>query len=148
MARSWLTLGICASALAVALGCYTPGLTPQAAANPYLGPDDTHVQFFRSPSGNIHCEINFQREAAIMDSAYCMSVSPLQNVQIRSDGSLAGVCTGDASCGSNAPQDEGILPYGQRAVLGPFSCLSEESGMTCTANGRGFKISSTGITPV
>jgi len=26
--------------------------------------------------------------------------------------------------------------------------LSEESGMTCTANGRGFKISTAGIVPV
>ncbi len=36
----------------------------------------------------------------------------------------------------------------QSAVLGPFTCLSEESGMTCTANGRGFKISTAGIVPV
>jgi hypothetical protein len=123
-------------------------LAPQAVANPYIGPDDAQVQSFRSPSGNIHCEINFQRGSGVPDGAYCMSVQPLQNVLIRSDGSLANVCTNDPSCGSNAPLDEAVLPYGQSAVLGPFTCLSEESGMTCTANGRGFTISSAGIAPV
>ena len=121
---------------------------PPAAANPYSGSDDAHVQFFRSPSSNIHCEIDFQRGHGVPDGAYCMSVSPLQNVTIRPDGSLANVCTNDSSCGSNGPTDEGVLAYGQSAVLGPFTCLSEESGMTCTANGRGFKISSAGIVPV
>lgn len=123
-------------------------LAPPAGANPYSGVDDTHVQFFASPSGNIECEINFQRDPRIPDGAYCMSKKPLQNVQIRADGSLAGVCTDDVSCGSNGPQDQGVLAYGQRAILGPFTCLSEESGMTCTANGRGFNISTAGVVPV
>ena len=123
-------------------------LAPQAAANPYSGMDDAHVQFFRSPSGNIHCEIDFQRDPRIPDGAYCMSWNPLQNAQIRADGSLASVCTDGVSCGSNGPQDEGVLAYGASAVLGPFTCLSEESGMTCTANSRGFKISTAGIVPV
>lgn len=129
--------------------------TPQAAANPYFGSDSSHVQFFRSPTGNIHCQVEFQRAAPaaagggfLPDSAYCMSVNPLQHVILRSDGSLAGICTNEARCGSNGPQDEGVLNYGQSAVLGPFTCTSQESGMTCTANGRGFKISSSGIAPV
>jgi len=120
---------------------------PPVAANPYSGPDDAHVQFFTSPSGNIQCEMDFQREPGIPDGAYCMSMHPLQNVQIRADGSLVGVCTGP-TCGSNGPTNQGVLAYGQSAVLGPFTCLSEESGMTCTANGRGFTISTAGIVPV
>ena len=127
---------------------------PPAAANPYSGMDDAHVQFFRSPSGNIECQIQFQRGAPaaagggfLPDSAYCMSIKPLQNVQLRPDGSLASVCTGP-TCGSNGPTDQGVLAYGQSAVLGPFTCLSEESGMTCTANGRGFNISTAGVVPV
>ena len=130
-------------------------LTPQAAVNPYFGLDSSHVQFFRSPTGNIHCQVEFRRAAPaaagggfLPDSAYCMSVKPLQHVILRSDGSLAGICTNEARCGSNGPQDEAVLYYSQSAVLGPFTCTSEESGMTCTANGRGFKISSSGIAPV
>jgi len=122
-------------------------LAPQAAANPYSGGDASHVQFFRSPSGNIHCEIDFAR-AGLPDGAYCMTANPTSHVLIRSDGSLARVCTNDPSCGSNGPQDEAVLPYGQSAALGPFTCLSQESGMTCTASGRGFTISSSGIVPV
>lgn len=122
-------------------------LTAQAAANPYSGGDDQHVQFFRSPSGNIQCEIDFQRDPRIPDGAYCMSWKPLQSVTIRPDGTLANVCTGE-TCGSNGPTDQGVLAYGQSAVLGPFTCVSEESGMTCTANGKGFTISSAGIVPV
>ena len=121
-------------------------LAPLAGANPYTGADADHVQFFRSPSGNIGCEIDFAREG-VSDGVYCMTGKPLQSIRMRSDGSLEDVCTGE-TCGSNGPQDQGVLPYGQSAVLGPFSCLSEEAGMTCTVNGRGFMISSVGIMPV
>ncbi len=130
-------------------------LAPRATANPYTGSDSSHVQFFRSPSGNIGCEMDFQRAAPaaagggfLPDRVYCMSVKPLQHVILSPDGSLAAICTNEARCGSNGPQDQGVLLYGQSAVLGPFTCTSEESGMTCTANGRGFTISSSGIVPV
>jgi len=133
---------------AVLLGAFAP----PAAANPYVGMDDEHVQFFTSPSGNIQCSIQFQRAAPaaagggfLPDWAHCMSIKPLQSVQIRADGSLAGVCKGD-SCGSNGPTDQAVLPYGQSAALGPFTCQSEDSGMTCTANDKGFIISTDGIT--
>lgn len=130
------------------------GLASPAVANPYSGMDDQHVQFFTSPSGNIQCQVGWQRSAPaaagggfLPDVAYCMSIKPLQNVSLRADGTLSNVCTG-STCGSNGPQDQGVLAYGQRAALGPFTCLSEESGMTCTANGRGFTISNAGIAPV
>jgi len=132
-------------------------LAPQASANPYSGMDSAHVQYFSSPSDDIHCEIDFQRGyvnpthpewGVIPDAVYCTSVNPLQKVQIRPDGSLASVCANDPSCGSNGQHDEEVLAYGQSAVLGPFTCYSEESGMTCTADGRGFKISTPGIVTV
>lgn len=132
-----------------------PVVTAAAPTNPYVGPDSAHVQFFRSPSGNIHCQVSFQRAAPaaagggyLPDTAYCMSANPLQHVVLSPDGSLVGICTNEPRCGSNGPQDEGVLSYGQKAVLGPFTCLSEESGMTCMANGRGFTISTAGIAPI
>jgi len=115
-------------------------LGPTAQAEP-------GVKFFHSPSGNISCEINYQRGYGIPDSAYCVSGKPPQNVSMNSDGVLT-VCTGE-SCLSNGPEDEVTLPYNHTTGIGPFTCLSEVSGVTCTVvSGRGFTISNSGITPV
>jgi hypothetical protein len=105
------------------------------------------VQFFHSPSGNISCEIDYQRGYGTQDSAYCVSGTPPQHVSMNPDGVLT-VCTGE-SCMSNGPEDAVTLPYNHTTGLGPFTCLSEVSGMTCTVgSGRGFTISRSGITPV
>jgi len=131
-----MTRTICLSAAAAIVGL---ALAPIASA------ESDNVAFFRSPSGNIHCEIDFQRGSA--DGAYCMSMNPVSHVLLGPEGTLRAVCTNDASCGSNGPEDEVVLPYGQSVRLGPFTCDSEQTGMTCTANGRGFTISSAGIVP-
>lgn len=108
---------------------------------------DAGVKFFHSPSGNILCQVSYQRGPGDLDSAYCVSRYPPQNVSMDPDGVLT-VCTG-MSCMSNGPTDQENLPYGQSTGLGPFTCLSEVSGMTCTVgSGRGFTISRSGITPV
>jgi len=108
-------------------------------------------EFFQSPTHNIWCEMDFQNDD-LPDVAYCQSTNPPQNVGIRSDGSIVSTCTDSAGCvgqGGETPNYlSPVLAYGQRAVVGPFTCLSEESGMTCTAAGRGFTISSAGIAPV
>jgi len=108
-------------------------------------------EFFQSPTHNIWCEMDFQNDD-LPDVAYCQSTNPPQNVGIRSDGSIVSTCTDSAGCvgqGGETPNYlSPVLAYGQRAVVGPFTCLSEESGMTCTAGGRGFTISSAGIAPV
>jgi hypothetical protein len=102
----------------------------------------------QSPSGNINCEIDYRRGYGTTDSAYCMSISPPQNVSMNSSGVLT-VCTAGDSCLSNPPQAEPTLPYGHTTGIGPFTCLSESSGVTCTVgSGRGFAISKLGITPV
>jgi len=118
-----------------------------AVSVPRATADTPNVQSFKSPSGNIHCEVDFQRAGA-SDGAYCMSVNPPQHALIGPDGALKDVCTNDMSCLSNGPVDESVLPYGQSTGIGPFMCHSEQSGMTCTANGKGFTISSSGIAPV
>lgn len=119
-----------------------------AAALPPAVADNANVASFRSPTGNIHCEIDYQRGAGIADGAYCMSVTPTSHVLIGPDGMITRICTNDPVCGSNGPEDEVVLPYGQSLVLGPFTCRSEQTGVTCTANGRGFTISSAGIVVV
>ena len=60
---------------------------------------------------------------------------------------LPAICRG-LSCLSNAPLGNPTLGYGQTIGTGPFTCLSEVSGVACTVvSGRGFTISSSGITP-
>jgi len=56
-------------------------------------------------------------------------------------------CTG-VQCLGNAGINTPTLGYGQATGVGPFVCESATTGITCTANGRGFLISSAGITQV
>jgi hypothetical protein len=60
----------------------------------------------------------------------------------------------DTGPGSRRRDRAGILMattlrYGQTTGIGPFTCRSEGSGVTCrVASGRGFTISTSGIAPV
>ncbi|OBI22995.1 hypothetical protein A5712_11880 [Mycobacterium sp. E2327] len=135
-----------AAAVGAALGFVVVGFvgTPRAAAdNPVCS--QTWCSFL-SPSRNIGCEIDYQRGRDIPDEAYCQTTSPPQSVHMSTDGTYKS-CTGE-SCLGNAGEGTPTLPYGQTAGLGPFSCRSEASGITCTVTGRGFSISNGGITPV
>lgn len=127
---------------------HEPGLVSEAA-HPCTWCDTSDVKFFQSPSGNISCEIDYKRDARIPDGTYCMSIDPPQNVSMNSSGVLVSVCTEGASCLSNPPQGQPTLPYNHTTGLGPFTCSSEFSGVTCTVgSGRGFAISKSGITPI
>jgi hypothetical protein len=120
---------------------------PDAAAdNPVCS---ANVCSFYSPSHNISCEIDYQRGAGMPDNTYCQITSPRsvqQSVHMDPTGAFT-VCTGE-TCLGNPGLGQATLAYGQTAGIGPFSCLSEVRGVTCTiATGRGFTISSSGITP-
>ena len=126
----------------VAIGCCV-GAPRAGADNPVCS--QTWCSFL-SPSRNISCEIDYQR-SGIPDETYCQSNSPPQSVHMSTDGAFKS-CAGD-SCLGNPGQGTPTLSYGQTAWLGPFSCLSEASGMTCkVTSGRGFTISNTGIARV
>ena len=101
---------------------------------------------FYSPSHRIDCEINTGGYAG-PDSVYCKTVEPPQSVHMDNTGVFY-TCPGE-DCIGNAAQGIPTLAYGQTMALGPFSCLSEVSGVTCTvAQGRGFHISTSGVIPV
>lgn len=118
---------------------HEPGLVNEAA-HPCTWCDTSDAKFFQSPSGNISCEIDYKHGARIPDGAYCMSIDPPQNVSMNSSGVLVSVCTEGVSCLSNPPQGEPTLPYKHTTGLGPFTCLSEFSGVTCTVgSGRGSR---------
>jgi len=78
--------------------------------------------------------------------AYCQTGTPAQSVTMDATGSYT-TCTG-VQCLGNAGINTPTLGYGQATGVGPFVCESATTGITCTENGRGFLISSAGITPV
>jgi hypothetical protein len=108
---------------------------PQAAAD---------QNAFLSPSRNISCEIDVRQNYNMPDVTYCQSNSPPQSVHMSADGTVT-PCTGEG-CVGNPGIGTPILAYGQSASLGPFTCVSQTDGVTCTvASGHGFTISSSGI---
>lgn len=119
--------------------------TPQAAAD---NPVCTATRCtFLAPSHNLGCELSYHRGSGIADETYCQTDSPPQSVRMATDGSFK-PCEG-ISCIGNAGEDTPTLAYGATAAVGPFSCRSETSGVTCTvSSGRGFTISNAGITAV
>ncbi|WP_406813564.1 hypothetical protein [Mycobacterium sp. M23085] len=102
---------------------------------------------FLSPSRNISCEVDYQRGAGIPDETYCQTNEPPASVRLSTTGVVTN-CTG-VSCLGNAGIGTPVLAYGQTAGVGPFTCVSQTDGVTCTVDsGRGFTISNGGITPI
>lgn len=149
--RKWL-VSVAIAIVGAVIGIAFPAVisAPPTTADPLpcTWCDTPNVQFFASPSGNISCQINYQRGSS-PDSVYCVSFAPPQNVSMNAQGVLS-ICSGGDSCLSNPPGGEPTLEYGQSKGIGPFDCLSETDGMTCTVatSGRGFTISRSGIVHV
>ena len=91
---------------------------------------------FYSPTRNISCEIDPTTEL-------CLTVQPPRAANLAADGTYT-TCTGE-NCLSNAGLNTGTLAYGTSTSNGTFTCVSRQSGMTCTAAGRGYTISTSGI---
>jgi len=132
------------AAAGVAAVGFCVGVPSAAADNPICS---ANVCSFYSPSHKISCELDYQRGPGMPDTTYCQISSPRQqSVHMDPSGAFT-VCTGE-TCLGNPGLGQGTLAYGQTADIGPFTCRSEVSGITCTvASGRGFTISSSGITP-
>lgn len=99
---------------------------------------------FLSPSGNISCEVDFHR--AGLTQVFCQTVSPARSVTMGVAGKFT-TCTGER-CLGNPGTGTPTLAYGRVTGVGPFSCESAATGVTCLAGGRGFRISASGMTPV
>lgn len=93
-----------------------------------------NVGSFYSPTKNISCQI-------LPDSVYCQTWTPPRSVTMTTDGSYKTCegCLGDP--GEHTP----VLAYGNATQVGPFKCVSESSGVTCTTAGKGFAISRSGV---
>ena len=97
---------------------------------------------FYSPSHNISCEIDYQRAGITI--VYCQTLTPPRSVTMGPSGSY-GTCTGQ-QCLANPGLNTPTLAYGTVTGVGPYRCASATTGITCTAGGRGFTISRSGVT--
>jgi hypothetical protein len=110
------------------------GIATAAVVFAPLATADTYA--FLSPTGNISCEME--------NIIYCQTFSPPQSVHMSADGTVT-PCTAEG-CVGNPGIGTPTLAYGQSASRGPFTCVSQTDGVTCTvASGHGFTISSSGI---
>jgi hypothetical protein len=127
-----------------------PATTPTVSTAPKPSSGSTFVPMqtatggeFRTPTGNIECQIDSQAGLA---GAYCQTTTPARSVTMNAAGRYT-VCTGRQRL-ANAGDGTPTLFYGTSTGVGPFRCKSATTGVTCTADGRGFLISASGITPV
>src|SRR5258708_25683432 len=86
-------------------------------------------RFFRSPSGNISCEIDLF--SATSRRAYCQTWSPPANVTLFPDGHVEECFGVKHECLGNPPIHDRNLPYGDSVALGPFQYASLASGVRC-----------------
>ena len=131
---------IAAMGVAVVAACIG---TPKAAADNLVC--STTSCSFMIASRTISCEMDFERSDGLPDQTYCQSTTPPQSVTMSFLGEIK-TCTGE-SCLGNPRQGTPILPSGDHADVGPFSCNVELNAVTCTANARvGFTIDNSAIT--
>lgn len=105
---------------------------------------------FRSPSGNIRCDVSngaavaeceLEKGRIKVPARLCPGADAdrVRGIKLTDVGALP-VCTGEVDRAADAPK----LPYGERTIVpgSPFTCLSEEAGVTCidTDYQRGFFI--------
>lgn len=100
---------------------------------------------FYSPSGNISCELNYHLDGQTLMS--CQTIAPRVWVEMGVTGKYTILCTGQ-KCGPLSPQPAPTLAYGTATGAGPFRCTSATTGVTCLADGKGFQISRSSVTPV
>jgi hypothetical protein len=98
---------------------------------------------FLSPSGNISCEVDYK---AGLNQVDCQTGTPARSVTMGVTGTYT-TCTGQ-QCIGNPGDGTPTLAYGTATGVGPFLCESATTGVTCTAGGKGFQISTSGITSV
>lgn len=130
-----------ASPVATAAPAVTPTSAPSAALVPMQTASGGE---FVSPSGNISCEVDYHRVG--LSQVYCQTGTPARSVKLSVTGKYT-TCTGE-QCLGNAGTGTPVLAYGKTTGVGPFRCESASAGVTCVADGKGFRISTSGITAV
>lgn len=104
-----------------------------------------------SPDGNIFCSLNPVTYPKV--EARCASLSPAHSARLLLNGTVT-ICDASSNCLTGLDRTGAhVVPYGTADELYDFHCLFESKGITCTviggkAAGRGFLISSSGVTKI
>jgi hypothetical protein len=128
-----------ASAGAVSPATASSGLTVRLPATITT----RHGGEFLSPSRNISCELDWDLKG-LPATAYCQTMAPPRSVTMSPNGAVK-KCSG-VVCLGNPAQNARVLPYMASTATGPFLCASRLDGFACSAAGRAFLISKSGIT--
>lgn len=121
-------------------------LTCPSLAGQQTFSSDNGLITFSAPSGNIGCTYVPEGGTSVFvprdggPELQCDRVEPVyvRFILHRSGAGEQFDNVGDASCCSA----DNILDYGNTWQFGPFTCISERTGMTCTrGDGHGFFIS-------
>jgi hypothetical protein len=151
-----LGLSACSSGTSSAASAASSAVTqsasgPAATAVSTAAPSATLVPMqtaaggeFLSPSGNISCEVDYHRVG--LTEVYCQTVTPARSVTMGAAGKYK-TCTGE-QCLGNPGTGTPTLAYGTATGVGPFRCASAATGVTCVADGKGFRISTSGVAAV
>ena len=126
---AWKLLGLIAVALALAV--------PASAS--------ASRQTFRSPTGNITCEVSAGGTSGTW--VFCQSFRRPQSVRLSPEGEVA-FCTTGRDCLRSRPLNPTMrLKYGASVRIGPFRCLSRRYMISCwvVSNRHGFSINLHGI---
>jgi hypothetical protein len=102
----------------------------------------TRGSVFLSPSRNIGCEVDWQF-THLGAATLCQTLAPPESVTIAATGAIE-KCSGVACVGHPAKSTP-VLGYMASTTSGPFLCASRFDGVACSAGGRAFLISRSGI---
>ena len=119
---------------------------PSLAGQQTFAPDGNGLITFVTPSGNIECayapaggtKVFVPADGGPQLSCDRRAPSYLRFVLGKAGAARRLSNVGDAGCCSSEPK----LNYGNTWKAGPFTCISERTGLTCTrGDGHGFFIS-------
>jgi hypothetical protein len=132
----------------------SPSATASAGTDESAAPEPTVTETFASESRNITCEVT-DVSATCVIAQLGTQPAPVSGcegtvgykVVLGADGGVEQPCVPTAEQPQAAAGGVAVLPYGQSKTVGPFTCESAETGMTCRddASGKGFTIARAGI---
>lgn len=105
--------------------------------------------FFHTPTGRIGCAVTKDPTTLRCDTAFqtrfsrsghrCEFGDYGQAFELRRSGAARAICAGDTVLSAN---DARTIPYGKTWLLGPYTCISRKSGLSCrNPEGHGLALS-------